>query len=209
MKYELTAIEEQKKDPDRCSVFINGEFGFGLSKKAVERYNLRAGMTLDETAYQRLVECIQLDKAKFRALDSISRGSKSEKQMREKLIQAEYSAYIVEEVISFLKKYNYINDEELAKRYVDSKSQYSHKSLRQIKAELYKKGVIVDQIKDYCEDSDEREEENIQYFLDKFKYDDTLDFKQKQKIINRLLTRGFSYSQVERCLRRRNEGFDA
>lgn len=209
MKYEITAIEEQKKDPERCSVFINGTFGFGLSKKAVERYNLCAGTVLEEDAYQKLVERIQLDKAKFKALDSISRGSKSEKQMREKLIQAEYSIYIVEEVISFLKKYNYINDEEFARRYVDSKSQYSHKSLRQIQSELYKKGVAVDRIKDYCEESEQREEENIEYFLNKFKYNSVLDFKQKQKIINRLLTRGFSYSQVERCLRKRNEGLDA
>ena len=36
------------------------------------------------------------------AIYIISRGSKSEKQMREKLIQAEYSEYIVEEVIQFL-----------------------------------------------------------------------------------------------------------
>ena len=152
---------------------------------------------------------LQLDKAKFKALDMISRGSKSEKQMREKLIQAEYSEYIVEEVIQFLKKYQYIDDDALAKRYIESRSQYSHKSLRQIKAELYRKGILVDQVKDYCEDTEEREEANIEYFLDKFRYDPTWDIKQKQKIINRLLTRGFQYSQVEKCLRKRNEGFDA
>ena len=209
MNYEITAIEEQKKDPNRCSVFINGAFGFGLSKKAVERYQLCVGTVLDQPAYEKLMAALQLDKAKFKALDMISRGSKSEKQMREKLIQAEYSEYIVEEVMQFLKKYQYIDDDALAKRYIESRSQYSHKSLRQIKSELYRKGILVDQVKDYCEDTEEREEANIEYFLDKFRYDPTWDIKQKQKIINRLLTRGFQYSQVEKCLRKRNEGFDA
>ena len=111
--------------------------------------------------------------------------------------------------MQFLKKYQYIDDDALAKRYIESRSQYSHKSLRQIKAELYRKGILVDQVKDYCEDTEEREEANIEYFLDKFRYDPTWDIKQKQKIINRLLTRGFQYSQVEKCLRKRNEGFDA
>ncbi|MBU3811533.1 MAG: RecX family transcriptional regulator, partial [Candidatus Niameybacter stercoravium] len=168
-----------------------------------------AGMVLDQPAYEKLMAALQLDKAKFKALDMISRGSKSEKQMREKLIQAEYSEYIVEEVMQFLKKYQYIDDDALAKRYIESKSQYSHKSLRQIKAELYRKGIVVDQVKDYCEETEEREEANIEYFLDKFRYNPTWDIKQKQKIINRLLTRGFQYSQVEKCLRKRNEGFDA
>lgn len=209
MNYEITAIEMQKKDPERCSVFINGEFAFGLSKKAVERYNLKAGSILNEEQYQTLMVRIQLDKAKFKALDSISRGGKTEKQIREKLLQAEYSTYIIDEVITFLKKYNYINDEEYTKRYIDAKSHYSHKSLRQIKMELYKKGISVGNITEYCEDADTLEWENINYFLDKYKYDVLLEFKDRQKIINRILTKGFSYSNIERCIRTRNEGFDA
>ena len=207
--YEITAIEEQKKDFNRCSVFINGVFGFGLTKKAAERYQLRVGQVFSVEDYEQLMIALQLDKAKFKALDLISRGNKSEKQVRERLLKAEYSSYIVEEVLAFLKKYHYIDDKVLAKRYIESKSQYGHKSLRQIQAELYKKGIYLEDIKAYCEEGEKQEEENINYFLDKFKYNPEWDLKQKQKIINRLLTRGFQYSQIEKCLRKRNEHFDA
>lgn len=209
MNYEITAIEVQKKDAERCSVFINGEFGFGISKKAVERYGLIAGSVLGEDEYQALMMRLQLDKAKFKALDSISRGGKTEKQIKEKLLEAEYSTYIVDEVLAFLKKYNYINDDDYARRYIDAKSQYSHKSLRQIKAELYKKGISVTDLTMYCEDPDTLEQENIDYFLEKYRYDGSLELKDRQKIINRILTKGFSYSNIERCIRKKNEGFDA
>ena len=209
MHYEITAIEEQKKDFNRCSVFINGVFGFGITKKAVERYQLRVGQVFNTTDYEKLMITLQLDKAKLKALDMISRGNKSEKQVRERLLKAEYSSYIVEEVLAFLKKYHYIDDKALAKRYIESKSQYSHKSLRQIQTELYKKGIYLEDMKVYCEEAEKQEEENVNYFLDKFKYNPEWDLKQKQKIINRLLTRGFQYSQIEKCLRKRNEQFDA
>lgn len=209
MHYEITAIEEQKKDFNRCSVFINGVFGFGITKKAVERYQLRVGQVFNTTDYEKLMITLQLDKAKLKALDMISRGNKSEKQVRERLLKTEYSSYIVEEVLAFLKKYHYIDDKALAKRYIESKSQYSHKSLRQIQTELYKKGIYLEDMKVYCEEAEKQEEENVNYFLDKFKYNPEWDLKQKQKIINRLLTRGFQYSQIEKCLRKRNEQFDA
>lgn len=208
-QYQITAIEEQKKDLNRCSVFVNGAFAFGITKKALARYELCVGQTLTATEYEHLLERLQLDRAKFKALDLISRGNKSEKEVRERLLRAEYSSYIVEEVIVFLKKYHYIDDQALARRYIESKSQYAHKSLRQIHTELYKKGIYIDNLRTYHEEAETQEEENINYFLDKFKYNPEWDLKQKQKIINRLLTRGFQYSHIERCLRKRNEAFDA
>ncbi|MDA3732572.1 RecX family transcriptional regulator [Niameybacter massiliensis] len=206
IKYEITAIEPQKKDPDRSSVYINGEFSFGASNKAVERYGLVAGMVLDNAGYEALMSKLQLDKAKMRALNSIARGDKTEQQMRMLLLKAEYSEWIIEEVISFLKKYSYINDENFVKRYMNSKVKYNHKSLRKVQSELYSKGIVVSDLETYKEKYAEEEEENILYFLNKFKYSSELEYKDKQKIINRILTRGFSYSAVERCIRRQNEG---
>ncbi|MEF9958411.1 MAG: RecX family transcriptional regulator [Niameybacter sp.] len=206
-KYEITAIEVQKKDPDRSSIFINGSFSFGVSNKAVERYNLVAGMVLDETGYEGLMSQIQLDKAKMRALNSVARGDKTELQMRQALAKAEYSEWIIEEVITFLKKYNYINDENFVKRYMNSKVKYAHKSLRKIQSELYTKGVTVNDLESYKAQYAQEEEENILYFLNKFRYHSELEYKDKQKIINRILTRGFSYSTVERCIRQQEEGF--
>lgn len=208
-QYQITAIEEQKKDLNRCSVFVNRAFAFGITKKALSRYQIYVGQTLTSTEYEHLLERLQLDQAKFKALDLISRGNKSEKEIRERLMRAEYSSYIVEEVIVFLKKYHYIDDQALARRYIESKSKYAHKSLRQIQTELYKKGIYMNNLRTYYEEAEKQEEENINYFLDKFKYNPEWDSKQKQKIINRLLTRGFQYSQIERCLRKRNEAFDA
>nr|WP_301335099.1 regulatory protein RecX [Holtiella tumoricola] len=122
------------------------------------------------------------------------------------LLKAEYSEWIIEEVISFLKKYSYINDENFVKRYMNSKVKYNHKSLRKVQSELYSKGIVVSDLETYKEKYAEEEEENILYFLNKFKYSSELEYKDKQKIINRILTRGFSYSAVERCIRRQNEG---
>lgn len=205
-KYEITAIEVQKKDPDRSSVFINGVFSFGASNKAIERYGLAQGLVLNEADYEALMTRLQLDKAKMRALNSIARGDKTEQQMRALLLKAEYNEWIIEEVITFLKKYNYINDDQFVKRYMNSKIKYNHKSLKQIQAELYTKGVNINDLASYKDHYAKEEEENILYFLRKFKYDKNLEYKAKQKIVNRILTRGFSYSVIERCIRIYEEG---
>lgn len=206
--YTVTKIEEQKKDITRSSVFINGIFDFGASSKAIKRYGLEVNMTLNEEEYNRLLDTVQLDKAKYRALDYMASAHKTEKQVREKLIKAEYSESVVEKVIEFLKSYKYLDDDIFAKRYMESKLTYGKKSAKQIQSILYTKGITGINSHEICENVEELEAENIAYFLNKYRYDPEMEYTEKRKIIGKIIGRGFNYTLVEKVIRKLYESFD-
>ena len=206
--YTITKIEAQKKDDKRSSVFINDQFDFGVTTKSIERYGLKEGMILNEEEYENLLRRIQLDKAKYCALEYLSRNQKTEKQIREQLLKHEYNERIIEEVVTFLKTYHYIDDMEFAKRYIESKAVYGRKSSRYIQSQLYLKGISQVNPMEVWHSLEEVEQENIIYFLDKYHYKKQLDYNQKRKIINRILNKGFSYEMIKKCIDKLDESFE-
>jgi regulatory protein len=91
-----------------------------------------------------------LANCKERAIYIITNYSKTEKQLRDKLKKGgKYTDEIIDETIKFLKKHNFINDDDFAKRFVElHKNTYSIKVLKQ---KLYQKGIkrnIIDNLFD-------------------------------------------------------------
>ena len=96
-----------------------------------------------------------VEAAFYKAVGSLARSSKTEKQVRDKLREWEYSEDIIEEVIIKLKDYEYLNDE----RYVDAwiRSNINKKGMNKkiIFNKLVQKGV------DRCLINKKIEENNI------------------------------------------------
>ena len=205
MIYRVTKIEPQKKDATRSSVFINGQFEFGATTRAIEKYGLVEGMALEEDAYQKMLEHIQLEKAKYRALDYLARGIKTEKQVQDKLVDWEYSLSIVRKVMCFLKEYRYVDDEAYTTQYTRSKLTYGKKSLRQIQSLLYAKGIKQCEWGIEEEVLETLEMENVRYFLHKYGYTAEIEREKKQKIIGKIMGRGFKYKLIEGAMRNIDE----
>ena len=53
----------------------------------------------------------QLRQAKLKALRLLERIDRTEAQLREKLLQAEFDSEMVEKAIAYVKSFGYINDE--------------------------------------------------------------------------------------------------
>jgi regulatory protein len=206
MKKVITKMEKQKKDESRWSIYIDGAFAFGVTDKIAKKYGLYEKMEFEPTQYEKLLKQMQFEKAKYRALDYLSRADRSTKQIKEKLIGLEYAESVVEEVIEFLKQYGYLNDEAFAKRYLEGQMKSKHKSYRKISYELYQKGIEFE--KDDKNLIEEKEKENILYFLKKYQYTKELSPKEKNKMINRMINRGFSYGMVMGEIRKIDESFD-
>lgn len=143
-----------------------------------------------------------LTNCKERSLYIIQNYPKTEKKLREKLKQGKkYSDKIIDEAIKFLKKYNYINDEEFAKRYVELHA--NKETFRVMKQKLYVKGVgktIIEKV--FAETQNNYDETTVAKNLLSKKYPNfdqeisTMDMKQKQKIYQYLLRKGVSYDIV-------------
>lgn len=144
---------------------------------------------------------------KERAIYIITNYSKTEKQLRDKLKQGKkYTDKVIDETIKFLKKHNYINDEDYTKRFIELyKDQYS---LRVLKQKLYQKGVdkkIIEKVFDNCE-YELNSEKLIKKLLlkkypDYFEIKDDMDIKDKQKIYAYLARKGFGYEDISNVMK--------
>src|SRR4051795_885375 len=46
--FVITKITEQRRDPNRRNIFLNGAFAFGCNLNVVAKFRLRPGLKLDE-----------------------------------------------------------------------------------------------------------------------------------------------------------------
>ena len=148
-----------------------------------------------------------LSNCKERAIYIITNYSKTEKQLRDKLKQSKkYSETVIDETIKFLKKHNFINDEDYAKRFIElHKNTYSIKVLKQ---KLLQKGIKKDLIESVFEDSEVKfdEEGIIKKLLlkkcpDYYEIEHDMEPKEKQKLLAFLFRKGFSYDKIANVLK--------
>ena len=143
---------------------------------------------------------------KERAIYIITNYSKTEKQLRDKLKQGKkYTDEVIDETIKFLKKHNFINDEDFAKRFIElHKNSYSIKVLRQ---KLYQKGINKDLLDNIFDDNIEIDEEALIKKLllkkcpDYYEIEKDLDIKEKNKLLAYLFRKGFTYDKIANIMK--------
>lgn len=137
--------------------------------------------------------------AKEYALRSLTCLEQSEYQIRQKLKHKKYGADTIEEVVLFLKRYDFVNDKRYTEQYVAS---HCHRmNRRQILDRLYAKGIRERDIDEYLEMYQYDEEELLQRAIKKYcNTHDMAKDKQVQKCYGHFLQKGYSYAMVEAFL---------
>lgn len=120
--------------------------------------------------------------------------------MRQKLKEREYEQQEIEQALSFLKEYRYIDDADYAERYIRVCS--CKKSVRQIRCDLERKGVDKDVIDRYLEEEPVDEEGQIRAYLRKKGCvpGERLDPAVYRKVSAGLCRKGFSYETIRRVM---------
>lgn len=192
---KITAIAAQEKDKNRCNLFIDGEFCLALPIDTVLDYRLKVG---DEIAEDKLRE-IRLEGDKAFALKKavayVGAGMKTKKQVITYLRRKELSDNAVFYAIDKLKEYGLIDDEEYAKRYIETCSKTNGKKLASFK--LMEKGVSKDVIEKAYEDVNPLGKENAKALAERRLHNKEITKELLQKTYRYLLSRGFSYEEVE------------
>lgn len=142
-----------------------------------------------------------------RALFLIEASEKTERRLREKLRKANrYPEDVIEDTIQFLKQYGYLDDEQLAARYVEAYA--ASRSVREIRQKLFQKGfseqVIKNSLSVYCEkhDSGQAEQEAAEKLIrKKIGSRGITDEATKKKLYAFLVRKGFSYDQAAKALK--------
>ena len=149
-----------------------------------------------------------LQRCKERSLYLLTGTAKTERRLREKLEKSQrYTEDIIAKTIDFLKEYDYLNDYTYALHYLEENS--GKRSLRDMKAKLFQRGVDSVSLKEAIEAFQEKqreeeidpEREALRQCLEKKRRTlDLSDPKDKQKLYAFLMRKGFSYDLIREAL---------
>ena len=121
---------------------------------------------IDEVGQQEFEELnkLLLHRAKLKAMSLLKYQDRTRKELKDRLMRAEFPEFITEGAIAYVESFGYINDEEYVRRYMEYKA--GTKSRIQIKMDLRKKGIgteILERIFDEYEyEEDDVLEEQVQ-----------------------------------------------
>ena len=198
----ITKIEAQKRKEDRVNIYVDEKFFMAIYKELVFTFNLKKGDNIDEEYLKKILKDEMFLKGKNKALNILSKASQSEKKIREKLNE-DFEEDTVDHVIDFLKKYNFINDGELASKIVNTNVNLNKYGKNKIKQNLYNKGIEKSAIDEAISEIDyDAEFENALYLAQK-RYDRVKNEDPKKayaKIANHLAYKGFNYDIIKSVL---------
>lgn len=193
------------KSKEVFEVVFEDETKLLLNYNIFEKYKVSVDMDFSETKIQEMKYFSDIERAKSRAINYISGKLKTKYEVRLKLKEKDFTEDIIDEVIDILEKEEYLNDRLYCEVFIEDKKQLNGYGKNKIKSLLIQKGIS----KSVFED-----------FLDEFEYEEEFDnalkmgikklnllsneedvFKKKQKLINYLAYRGFSFDVINDVLR--------
>ncbi|MBI2331194.1 MAG: RecX family transcriptional regulator, partial [Chloroflexi bacterium] len=113
---KITALEVQKKNPNRVNVHLDGEFAFGLAR--ITAAWLKVGDVLSDEKITALQTEDAREKALQQALLFLSYRARSEKEIRQNLKKHEYPEDAIEYAMTRLRENRLANDNEFAQAWV-------------------------------------------------------------------------------------------
>lgn len=138
------------------------------------------------------------------ALKLIAFRDRTQKELHDRLIEKGYDENTVEDEIAFLKDYGYINDQKYAQHFIHDAVSLKKWGKIRIRAELSKRGVsreISDNLLEdaFCEGSTDI---LVQQLENRFKNSDLSNMKERTRIFNYFLRRGFSAEEIKGAMNR-------
>ena len=193
------------KSKEVFEIVFEDETKLLLNYNIFEKYKVSVDMDFSENEIQEMKYFSDIERAKSRAINYISGKLKTKYEVKLKLKEKDFTEDIIDEVIDILEREEYLNDRLYCEVFIEDKKQLNGYGKNKIKSLLIQKGIS----KSVFED-----------FLDEFEYEEEFDnalkmgikklnllsneediFKKKQKLINYLAYRGFSFDVINDVLR--------
>jgi len=190
------SLTKQKHNPKRYSIYINGEFVFGMDEVDVLYYRLLEKSEISEEQFDYIKENVIFSKARDTAVKYLSFKARTKKEVIEKLKEKEYSDEIIEKVINLLEKYNYIDDYAYAGSFLRDKFNLKGFGTIRIKYELKQKGISEEIIEKVFDENNLNESEKAAELVEKKYGIYNYDIKEKKRIEAFLARKGFSFSII-------------
>jgi regulatory protein len=191
---KITAIEPQKRDPNRVNIYLDGEYAFGLAR--IVAAWLKVGQEIERDRIEKLQADDAREYAYQQAMLFLSYRARSEDEIRKNLRKHEVPEVIIEETLERLRRDHLADDGQFAQMWVENRTTFRPRSKRALTVEMKQKGLPEGAIRSALEAVDD---EALAYEaavkkarrLEGFEW---IDFR--KKLSEFLARRGFSYSII-------------
>lgn len=192
----VTKIERQSRNKNRYSVFLDGEFAFGIGSGELLEFKLAEGAVLSAQKLAEIKNECEYAYARDKAVRLLSVRQRSERELRERL-SGEFGADTVERVTALMKSYTYLDDRAFAEAYYKELTA-KNKSAREIKYKLEQKGISRELISEIC--VEENGQEACVALLEKKYRKSGVDEADRRKALSYLAGKGFGYDSAKRAV---------
>lgn len=194
----ITQIESVTKAKSR--VYTEEGPLFILYNRELSKYYIKENEELPDEVYQEIIDEVLTKRAKLRAMHLLQKMDRTQQQLQMKLAEGGYPGEVIEEAIAYVQSFHYQDDRRYAENYVDTRK--GIKSRRQIKQELYQKGITGDTAQAALgEYEPEQERETILAWMRKKRYSaENATLEEQRKMYGFLLRKGFGMSDIMACL---------
>ena len=193
---KITNIEVQKRNQKRVNVYVDEEFSFACDAEIVYRQGLKKGETIDLVSIKEIVNEDEFIKCKNSALRIVEKAYKTEKEIKDKLVEKGFPEAVIKRTFEFLEEYNLLDDKRYADMYV--KDKIKNQGRNKIKYSLIRKGVSEELIEEKISSIDVEDEKEIAFVMAKKKYEmlckrEPDQYKLSQKLFRFLIGKGYSF----------------
>ncbi len=191
----ITAIAGQKRNRQRCSIFIDGEYAFSLSEKLA--VCLHVGDPLTSEQKQQLLVEDEKQTAFERALHFLQYRPRSRWEILQYFEKKGFSQSAAADAMARLERYRYVDDKAFARMWIESRSRSRPRGEFGLRYELVQKG-IAESVIDHVLDGYEETGPAWRAVKPRLGTWSKLDKNElKQKIYGYLKRRGFSWQTIQ------------
>ena len=137
----ITALSPQVKNRARTSVFIDGEYAFGILTDLVVQNKLHVGKDLNETEVSVLLQDEGMLRAKSKALGYLAYAPRTAFQIRTRLKEWGFSDHEIDHTMGDLTDLGYVDDRKYAMEYATARFNHKGYGPERIRRELTVDGV--------------------------------------------------------------------
>lgn len=192
---KITAITQQLKRPGRYSIYVDGQFAFGLGEAQLLSLGLASGREITEAELAEFKGESEYGKVFDRTLNLLSYRPRSEWELRDYLKRKKQSPALIDKILNKLSKLGYVDDEAFAKRWVEHRRAIKPISSLKLRMELKQKRIPGEFIEAALHENSS-DESALKAVIEKKagKYPD------RNKLMQYLARQGFRYDDIKRAL---------
>lgn len=114
----ITKIESQKSNPSRKNIYVDGEFALGIGAETLLLFGLRTGDDIGPEKLKAITAAEGLNSAKNAALRFLSHRARSEREVRDKLREKEFSDEEISKTLDELRALGLLDDAAFARSFI-------------------------------------------------------------------------------------------